>query len=62
MAGLAAVKVELDVEGLPAPPLPGDAPGRARAPAEMNAEVKSEQQQVKVEMLRPRSSLRKSPR
>jgi hypothetical protein len=30
MAGLAAVKVELDVEGLPAPPLPGDdAPGCA---------------------------------
>ena len=51
MAGLAAVKVELDVEGLPAPPLPpGDALGRARAPAEMNAEVKSELQQVKVEI------------
>jgi hypothetical protein len=56
VAGMAAVKVELDVVGLPAPPLPGDARGRARAPAEMNAvEVKSEEselqvQQVKVEI------------
>jgi hypothetical protein len=54
MAGLAAVKVELDVEGLPAPPLPGDAPGRAGTPAEaVAAEVKSEQHpvdQVKVEI------------
>ena len=31
MAGLAAVKVELDVEGLPAPLLPGDALGRGSA-------------------------------
>ena len=39
MAGLAAVKVELDVEGLRAPPLPDDAPRRAgagRRPSEMN--------------------------
>jgi hypothetical protein len=56
VAGLAApVKVELDVEGVPAPRLPrGGAPGCAGAPAaEMNAEVRSEPQhlqQVKVEI------------
>ena len=61
MAGLAAVKVELDVEGLPAPPLPGDARGRARAPAEMKAEVKSEQQQVKVEVKTEVKPERKPP-
>ena len=44
MARLAAVKVELDVEGLPAPPLPGDAPGRAGMKAEVDAEVKAVQQ------------------
>jgi hypothetical protein len=37
-AGLAAVKVELDVEGLPAPPLPGAAPGCAGVPAGVKAE------------------------
>jgi hypothetical protein len=42
MAEPAAVKVELDVEGLPASPLPGDAPGRAGVPAEVDAEVKAE--------------------
>jgi hypothetical protein len=31
------VKVELDVEGLPAPPLPGDALGRAGVPGEVTA-------------------------
>jgi hypothetical protein len=34
MTGLAAVKVELDVEGLPAPPLPDDAPRCAGPPSE----------------------------
>ena len=53
-AGLAVVKAALDVVGLLAPPLPGDAPGRAGAAgllAEMNAEVRSEQQ-VKVEEIK----------
>ena len=67
MAGLAAVKVELDVEGLLAPPLPDDAPGRA-GPSEMNVELKSEQHhaaQVKVEIktadVKSESSERKRP-
>ena len=65
--GLAAVKVELDVEGLPAPPLPDDAPGRAGPPSEMNAELRSEQHhaaQVKVEIkteVKSESSERKRP-
>jgi hypothetical protein len=62
MTGLAVVKVELDVEGLPAPPLPGVAPERAGVLPEVDAElVKAEQQlllrrnfqnqaQVKVEI------------
>jgi hypothetical protein len=58
---MAAVKVELDVEGLLAPPLPGDALGRGRAPAEMNAEVKSELQQVKVEIKTEVKPERKPP-
>ena len=44
------MKVELDVEGLPAPPLPCDAPGRSGVPAKVDAEVKAEQDLVvKVE-------------
>ena len=49
MVGLVAVKVELDVQGLPAPPLPGDAPEHAGVPAKVDAEVKAELLQVKVE-------------
>ena len=48
MVGLVAVKVELDVQGLPAQPLPGDdARERAGVPAKVDAKVKAEQ--VKVE-------------
>jgi hypothetical protein len=50
MVGLVAVKVELDVQGLPAPPLPGDALEHAGVPAKVDAEVKADELlQVKVE-------------
>ena len=64
MARLATVKIELDVEGLPAPSFPGDALGRAGVPAEdVAAEVKAEQR-VKVEEIKTEvlQSEIKSPR
>jgi hypothetical protein len=42
MAGLAVVKVELEVEGMPAPPLPGDAPAWAGVPEQPDVGVEPE--------------------
>ena len=48
-AAAAAVKVELDVEGLPAQPLRGDALRQAEVPAVLDAvEVKAEQTKLKI--------------
>ena len=49
-AAKAAVKVELDVEGLPAPPLPGYAPASAGVTAAADAAAKSEVIQVNAEV------------